>query len=86
LLPEPISRVRLRASTPPFHGGNTGSNPVRGTSKHKNPCRYGLGEGFVFSDEQVAKIVAAEELVSVMRLHRLRYVRVFPCDFQLKNF
>ena len=26
------SRVRLRARTPPFHGGNTGSNPVRGTN------------------------------------------------------
>ncbi len=26
-------RVRLRARTPPFHGGNTGSNPVRGTKK-----------------------------------------------------
>jgi hypothetical protein len=25
------SRVRLRARTPPFHGGDTGSNPVRGT-------------------------------------------------------
>ncbi len=24
-------RVRLRARTPPFHGGDTGSNPVRGT-------------------------------------------------------
>jgi hypothetical protein len=27
------SRVRLRARTPPFHGGDTGSNPVRGTGK-----------------------------------------------------
>ena len=27
------SRVRLRARTPPFHGGDTGSNPVRGTRK-----------------------------------------------------
>ena len=26
------SRVRLRARTPPFHGGDTGSNPVRGTT------------------------------------------------------
>src|SRR5215208_6652973 len=26
-----MSRVRLRARTPPFHGGDTGSNPVRGT-------------------------------------------------------
>ena len=25
------SRVRLRVRTPPFHGGDTGSNPVRGT-------------------------------------------------------
>jgi putative endonuclease len=25
-------RVRLRARTPPFHGGDTGSNPVRGTT------------------------------------------------------
>ena len=24
--------VRLRARTPPFHGGDTGSNPVRATS------------------------------------------------------
>ncbi len=26
------SRVRLRARTPPFHGGDTGSNPVRATN------------------------------------------------------
>ena len=26
-----VCRVRLRARTPPFHGGDTGSNPVRGT-------------------------------------------------------
>jgi hypothetical protein len=26
-----ICRVRLRATTPPFHRGDTGSNPVRGT-------------------------------------------------------
>ena len=26
-------RVRLRARTPPFHGGDTGSNPVRGTTR-----------------------------------------------------
>ena len=25
--------VRLRARTPPFHGGDTGSNPVRATKK-----------------------------------------------------
>lgn len=25
--------VRLRARTPPFHGGDTGSNPVRATEK-----------------------------------------------------
>jgi hypothetical protein len=31
------SRVRLRARTPPFHGGDTGSNPVRGT-KSIPPC------------------------------------------------
>ena len=28
------SRVRLRARTPPFHGGDTGSNPVRGTRRN----------------------------------------------------
>lgn len=28
----PLKRpVRLRARTPPFHGGDTGSNPVRAT-------------------------------------------------------
>jgi hypothetical protein len=30
-LPSQKRRVRLRARTPPFHGGDTGSNPVRGT-------------------------------------------------------
>jgi hypothetical protein len=29
------SRVRLRVRTPPFHGGDTGSNPVRGTKKSR---------------------------------------------------
>ena|GEM_PF-4366496 len=30
----PLKRpVRLRARTPPFHGGDTGSNPVRATKK-----------------------------------------------------
>lgn len=29
--------VRLRARTPPFHGGDTGSNPVRATTLHLNP-------------------------------------------------
>lgn len=29
--PKNERRVRLRARTPPFHGGDTGSNPVRGT-------------------------------------------------------
>ena len=28
--------VRLRARTPPFHGGDTGSNPVRGTTNLAN--------------------------------------------------
>ena len=28
------SRVRLRVRTPPFHGGDTGSNPVRGTRRN----------------------------------------------------
>lgn len=30
----PLKRpVRLRARTPPFHGGDTGSNPVRATKR-----------------------------------------------------
>ena len=32
-----VSRVRLRARTPPFHGGDTGSNPVRGTTQFEAP-------------------------------------------------
>ena len=39
-------RVRLRARTPPFHGGDTGSNPVRGT-KTESPT---LDGGFLFSE------------------------------------
>jgi hypothetical protein len=33
-------RVRLRARTPPFHGGDTGSNPVRGTHLPNNGRFY----------------------------------------------
>lgn len=36
------SRVRLRARTPPFHGGDTGSNPVRGTSFRNRKITRGL--------------------------------------------
>ena len=36
------SRVRLRARTPPFHGGDTGSNPVRGTKKQEVSISRGL--------------------------------------------
>ena len=32
-LPKNERPVRLRARTPPFHGGDTGSNPVRGTKR-----------------------------------------------------
>ncbi len=31
-------RVRLRVRTPPFHGGDTGSNPVRGTRYFSKPA------------------------------------------------
>ena len=46
------SRVRLRARTPPFHGGDTGSNPVRGTKvfnlgKIEKASRYRSGGFFV---------------------------------------
>jgi hypothetical protein len=34
------SRVRLRVRTPPFHGGDTGSNPVRGTSVTPTPSAW----------------------------------------------
>jgi hypothetical protein len=34
------SRVRLRARTPPFHGGDTGSNPVRGTTKSRSKSDF----------------------------------------------
>jgi hypothetical protein len=37
-LPKTMRRVRLRARTPPFHGGDTGSNPVRGTGKASQKC------------------------------------------------
>lgn len=30
--------VRLRARTPPFHGGDTGSNPVRATTESSTSC------------------------------------------------
>ena len=39
-LPNHERRVRLRARTPPFHGGNTGSNPVRGTNNNKTPVDH----------------------------------------------
>ena len=32
--------VRLRARTPPFHGGDTGSNPVRATKNRYSTARY----------------------------------------------
>jgi hypothetical protein len=31
--------VRLRARTPPFHGGDTGSNPVRATANNMDSLR-----------------------------------------------
>ena len=37
-------RVRLRARTPPFHGGDTGSNPVRGTRFCKDIDRQGIAK------------------------------------------
>lgn len=45
------SRVRLRARTPPFHGGDTGSNPVRGT-KASQKC-----EAFYFEEAALPKPV-----------------------------
>jgi hypothetical protein len=35
-LPKTICRVRLRVRTSPFHGEDTGSNPVRGTKKRSS--------------------------------------------------
>jgi hypothetical protein len=40
-------RVRLRARTPPFHGGDTGSNPVRGTRKTNNKIPGSQSLGFL---------------------------------------
>ena len=36
--------VRLRARTPPFHGGDTGSNPVRATKPCSEAARLFLCE------------------------------------------
>lgn len=50
--PKTGCRVRLRARTPPFHGGDTGSNPVRGTRKPHTlwgfPLKPASGKGFQF--------------------------------------
>jgi hypothetical protein len=48
-LPSQKRRVRLRARTPPFHGGDTGSNPVRGTTTlFLSPCKSISYRGFSF--------------------------------------
>jgi hypothetical protein len=36
---EEISRVGQSAKTPPFHGGMTGSTPVRGTKEDGNDTK-----------------------------------------------
>ena len=44
--------VRLRARTPPFHGGDTGSNPVRATKKALNYFKAFLFIGTIFDPEE----------------------------------
>jgi hypothetical protein len=44
-----MSRVRLRARTPPFHGGDTGSNPVRGTKEFYRHCKYSAFFMYLFA-------------------------------------
>ncbi len=51
--------VRLRVRTPPFHGGDTGSNPVRATKekvKGKSPRRWKVPGIFYFSMALTAAI------------------------------
>jgi hypothetical protein len=48
--------VRLRARTPPFHGGDTGSNPVRATKPlQENPVST-IATGFFISFERRLKV------------------------------
>ena len=48
--------VRLRARTPPFHGGDTGSNPVRAT-KPSQP----VGEAFLMRRRESSLLDGAAE-------------------------
>ena len=44
-----ICRVGQGVKTPPFHGGITGSNPVRGTNKFFKPLKMLSFNGFFIS-------------------------------------
>lgn len=56
--------VRLRARTPPFHGGDTGSNPVRATK----PC---IEDARLFFCEEVSKACFRKPMSIKKPLHRV---------------